>query len=205
MADNANTPDDTKNDEQENPRQQKWKRRKRRNIAIWTALMLSTAGNLTSGVLEFWRSREEHREIVQLVERSDRQAAEVNIRQARWRELNQAAEHLQTVKAAIQNLPDNPAAMDHYEHLITTIGRRAIIVGRQAKPSEETSGADAYEKVLRELEELVASWWDPRDRDPQRPERLYEAANKLQSVIEKLMAFGVFGADTRGESDTVAT
>jgi len=73
MADNTNQQDDTKKkDEQEKQREQRRKRRKRLNIALWAALILSTAGNLTSGVLEFWRSREEHQEIVQLVEHSFR-------------------------------------------------------------------------------------------------------------------------------------
>jgi hypothetical protein len=204
MADETKRPDDTKNkDKEEKRRQQTRKARKRLNIALWSALILSTAGNLVSGTLEFWKSKEEHRDFVQLVERCDKRVAEVNNRQARWKELNQAAEHLRTVKDAIQNLPNNPAAMDHYEHLITTIGQRAVTVGREAKLSEETSGADAYEKALRELEDLVAGW-DQRQRNQQRAERLYEAANKIQSAIEKLMTFGAFSADTRGESDTVA-
>jgi len=147
MADNTNQQDDTKKkDEQEKQREQRRKRRKRLNIALWAALILSTAGNLTSGVLEFWRSREEHQEIVQLVERCDKRAPAVNNRQTGWRELDQAAEHLETVKNAIQNLPNNPAAMDHYEHLITTIGQRAIIVGHEAKLSEDPSRVTVYER-----------------------------------------------------------
>lgn len=205
MADNTNQQVETKDkDDQEKQRQQRRKRRKILNIGLWTALIVSTAGNLTSGVMEFWRSREEHQEIVQLVERCDNQAREANNRQAGWRELDQAAEHLQTVKNAIQNLPDNPAAMDHYEHLITTIGQRAIIVSHEAKLSEDPSGAAVYEKALRELEDLVAGW-EQRKGDQKRSERLYEAANKLQSAIEKLMTFGAFGRNTRGESDTIET
>lgn len=199
MADDTNNTDD---DQRDKRRQQRRRARKRLNIAIWSALILSTAGNVVSGTLEFWRSREEHREIVQLVERCDKRGPEVNNGEVTWRELDQGAEHLGTVKDAIHNLPYNPAAMDHYEHLIKTIGQRVIVLANKVKPNKEAPGADVYEKAVRELEDLIAGW-DQHVRDEDRAERLYGAATKIQSVIEKLMTFGAFSSDRHRESDTV--